>query len=118
MKFVVGIVPGEALEAVTEALAREAIYRLTISEVEFIDTTTAGSGSPIRSDRSEESCALRLEIAVNDEFLEPALRAFREVERAFGQSEPESRSGTFWVSVLPLQDVIRIRTGETGTAAI
>ncbi len=155
LKYVIGIVPGAALSAVTDALGRADIYRLTVSEVEVVDfdpgvadpaLRDAAGSSPGRgilssepsnaaipkpgesqfepatrrvgpSDlehRSDDRHRLRLEIAVNDEFLQPAIDAFRTAEAATS----DLGFGPFWVSVLPLENTIRIRTGETGSGAI
>ncbi|MEM7261095.1 MAG: P-II family nitrogen regulator [Planctomycetota bacterium] len=104
MKYVVAIVPGAALSAVTEQLGRAEIYRLTVSDVEVFDPTT--------SDPDSGHGRLRLEVAVNDDFLQPAIDAFRAVESAHPDFE------SFWVRVLPLDEAVRIRTGETGSGAI
>lgn len=104
MKYVVAIVPGAALTAVTEQLGRAEVYRLTVSDVEVFEPTS--------SDPDSEHGRLRLEVAVNDDFLQPVIDAFRAVESAHPDVEP------FWVSVLPLDEAVRIRTGETGSGAI
>ena len=100
MKFIVGIIRGRSLEQLTEALGKAGIYRLTVSEVEVVETSSTTSPGDRR---------LRLEIAVNDRFLKPVLEAFGIVR---GPEEPA------WVSVLPLEEVVRIRTDESGPEAI
>ncbi len=102
MKFVVGTIKGRSLEQLTAALGRAGVYRLTVCEVEVV---SASSSSP--SGAAER--ALRLEVAVNDRFLQPVLDAFELVR---GDDEPA------WVSVFALDDVVRIRTGESGPEAI
>ncbi len=102
MKFVVGVVRGRTLERLSRALGRAGVYRLTVSEVEVLEP---GSASP----PSEDAHRLRLEIAVNEAFLQPTLDAFESVR---DEDEPA------WVSVLPLSEVVRIRTGEQGKEAI
>ena len=102
MKYVIGIIRGGTLEKLSRELGRGGIYRLTISEVEILDTAAASSPG-------EEERRLRVEIAVNDDFLAPALQAFEAVRDA-DETAP--------VSVLPLEEVVRIRTGETGREAI
>ena len=52
---------------------------------------------------------VKLEIAVNDNFVEPAVDAIRKAAR----SEP-GRIGDGKIFVLPLDECYRIRTGETG----
>lgn len=102
MKYVIGVIPGERLHQVTQALGAGEIYRLTVSEVEVVSSDAGALPG-------DEERRLRLEVAVNDAFLEPALAAFRAVDDA---------SGEVWVSVLPVDEVIRIRTEETGPEAI
>ncbi len=102
MKYVVGIVLPAALEMVQAGLGEAEIFRLTISEVELVrPAEEAPPGGLARG--------LRVEIAVNDDFLAPALAAF---ERARNAGHPVT------VSVLPLEDAVRIRTGERGPEAI
>jgi len=53
-------------------------------------------------------------IAVNDEFLDPTIEA---ILRG-GRTGPEGQLGDGKIFVLPLEDCIRIRTGERGGEAI
>lgn len=113
MKYVVGIVPPAALETVQTALGEAEIFRLTIAEVEIALAASAREGAGARPGSEPPAGglvrALRLEISVNDEFLAPALAAF---ERAREEGHPVT------VCVLPLEDAVRIRTGERGSEAI
>ena len=59
----------------------------------------------------DSSPGVRLEIAVNENFVRPTLDA---LYRAL--KDEEGCAGT--VYVLPLKDVIRIRTGERGPEAV
>jgi nitrogen regulatory protein PII len=112
MKYVIGIVPPAALETVQAALGAAEIFRLTIAEVEVV-VPAACPESASAPDREFAAGglarALRLEVAVSDAFLAPALAAF-ECAREKGFSA--------MVSVLPLEDAVRIRTGERGREAI
>ncbi len=102
MKYVIGIVPASLLEEVTRLLGQGGIYRLTVGEVDVVDAERQAPPGP-------QQRRLRLEIAVNNEFLQTALDAFATVQAV----DPR-----VWVSVLPLEEVLRIRTGETGREAI
>ena len=102
MKYIVGVVPSRFLDGIRQALGSSGIYRLTIGEVEIFEF---GAG---KSPGAEERC-LRLEIAVNDDFLQPALDSFERVATESG--------GTLRVSVLQLEQAQRIRTGESGDSA-
>ena len=54
---------------------------------------------------------IRLEIAVNDNFVEPTIEAITK-----GAQSGETGDGKIFV--LPMQECIRIRTGERGCEAI
>ena len=56
---------------------------------------------------------VKLEIAVNDDFVEPAVQAILSAAR----SEP-GRIGDGKIFVLPLEECYRIRTAEQGGVAI
>ena len=111
MKLVQVIIAPEKLEAVKDALAEAEVFRFTISEVlgtgHQRGTAEAGQGSL----EIEMFRKLKLEIAVNDDFVQPAIQA---VMKAAG----EDSVGVGKVLVLNLHDVIRIRTGEHGADAI
>ncbi|MEE3204533.1 MAG: P-II family nitrogen regulator, partial [Candidatus Neomarinimicrobiota bacterium] len=55
---------------------------------------------------------VRLEIAVNDEFVEPTVDAITTVAKKDGDK------GRGKIFVVPIEECIRIRTGETGKEAI
>lgn len=111
MKLVQVIIAPERLEAVKDALAQAEVYRFTISEVlgtghQRGKAEVANTALDIEMFRK-----LKLEIAVNDSFVQPTIDA---VLKAAG----EDHVGAGKVLVLKLDDVIRIRTGEHGSDAI
>jgi len=57
---------------------------------------------------------IKLDIAVNDEFLEPTIEA---IQRG-AKTNKKGEIGDGKIFVLPLEDVIRISTGEIGSEAI
>ena len=57
---------------------------------------------------------LKLEIAVNDAFVEAAIEAIVHAARSGGTGQV----GDGKIFVLPLEDCVRIRTGERGGQAI
>jgi nitrogen regulatory protein P-II 1 len=111
MKLVQVIIAPEKLEAVKEALAEAEVFRFTISEV--LGTGHQRGQAEVGDARLEVQMfrKLKLEIAVNDVFVQPAIDA---VLRAAG----DDAVGAGKVLVMKLDDVIRIRTGEHGTEAI
>jgi nitrogen regulatory protein P-II 1 len=108
MKLVQAIIAPEKLDAVKDALAEAQVFRFTISEV-------LGTGHQRETGEGnleiEVFKKLKLEIAVNDDFVQPTINA---VLKAAG----DDSVGVGKVLVQKLEDVIRIRTGERGSDAI
>jgi len=102
MRMVQAIIAPERLAAVTSRLAAAEIYRMTVSEVHGV---SASSGQAL-SEVSPEPM-VRIEVGVNEAFFESAVRAIEEGGVDRGR-----------IFSWELHDVIRIRTGETGPAAI
>jgi nitrogen regulatory protein P-II 1 len=57
---------------------------------------------------------VQLQIAVNEDFVEPTIQAIISAAR----TGDDGRVGDGKIFVLPLEDVVRIRTGERGPEAI
>lgn len=119
MKLVVGIVRPERLEAVKEQLAAAKVFRLTVSDAQGFSPSEGAGGSAAEAYAGVASGAepvrmVKLEIAVNEDFVEPTVRA---IARGARRGEAGgARDGL--VYVLPLEEAIRIRTGERGPEAI
>jgi nitrogen regulatory protein P-II 1 len=115
MKLILAIIRPERLEAVKEALNKVEVFRLTIVDVQ-------GFGRQMGHSETYRGHALtvqllrkvQLQIAVNEDFVEPTVNAIM----AAGRSGPEGRIGDGKIFILPLDDCIRIRTGERGPEAI
>ena len=106
MKLVTAVLAPEHLTAVAAALAEVEVYRMTVTECRGV--VRKQDGEPDMASR------IRLEIAVNENFVKPTLEA---IESA-GQLEREDASGFGKIFVTELLDVVRIRTGERGPDAI
>jgi len=127
LKLVVGVIRPERLEAVKEALGEAKVFRLTVSDVQGLSTTAettsdaAAMGSRAAAayaGAGAESAArpvrkIKLEIAVNESFVEPTVRAIARAARLDGGQPGDGK-----VLVLPLEECVRIRTGERGPEAI
>ncbi|MBL4850332.1 MAG: P-II family nitrogen regulator [Planctomycetes bacterium] len=120
MKLVVAVIQPERLEAVQERLGEARVFRLTVSDVQGVSpapqTAAAAAyaaGSASTAGASAPTRRVKLEIAVNEEFVEPTVRAISE-----GAQLPDDTPGVGAVWVLPLEEAIRIRTGERGPEAI
>ncbi len=118
LKLVVAVIRPERLEHVKQALAAAQVFRLTVSDVLGVATDDE-AGPPTAAAAYAGAAAgpvpvrkVKLEVAVNEPFLEPTVRA---IERA---ARTEGGRGDGKVLVLPLEEAVRIRTGERGPEAI
>ncbi len=112
MKLIIAYIQPERLPNVKSELSAEKVDRLSV-------TNALGCGSQKGFTESYRGTdveinllkKVRLEIAVNDDFVQKTIDA---IVRG-------ARTGTIGdgkIFVLPLEQIIRIRTGETGNEAI
>jgi len=115
MKYIIAIVQPSRLEAVKEALSKVEVFRLTVSDVQGLGRQK-GHTEIYRGHEYQVNLIrkVKLEIAVNEEFVEPTIAAIIRGSR----TGEEGKIGDGKIFVLPLEDVIRIRTGERGGEAI
>lgn len=115
MKYIIAIVQPSRLEAVKDALSKVEVFRLTVSDVQGLGRQK-GHTEVYRGHEYEVNLIrkVKLEIAVNEEFVEPTIEAVIKG----GRSGTEGKIGDGKIFVLPLEDVVRIRTGERGSEAI
>jgi nitrogen regulatory protein P-II 1 len=112
MKLIVAYIQPERLNAVKQALYEQDVFKMSV-------TNALGCGEEkgyretYRGAEIEVSLLkkIRLEIALNEEFLEPAIEAIIK-----GAKTGEIGDGKIFIQ--NLDDCIRIRTGETGSNAI
>ena len=115
MKMIVAIIRPERLEAVQRALNEIDVYLMTVSDVRGCGRQK-GETEVYRGAEFEVRLLpkLKLEIAVNDPFVDAAVEAIVHSART-----PEfGKIGDGKIFVLSLHDCIRIRTGEQGEIAI
>jgi nitrogen regulatory protein PII len=112
MKYVVAIIQPERLDGVMEELAAEDLNLLTVSEV-LGRGRQKGVTEVYRSQVHPGNLLpkLKVEIAVRDDRLWPAVDAIR-------RGAHTGRIGDGKIFLLGLEECIRIRTGETGEAAL
>ncbi|HBU09142.1 MAG: transcriptional regulator [Omnitrophica WOR_2 bacterium GWB2_45_9] len=112
MKLIIAIIQPYKLDDVKEELYKAGVNLITVSEVlghgrqKGITEVYRGSkesGNLLRK--------VRLEIAVNEEFVEPTIKAIT-------NSAKTGEIGDGKIFVLDLKECIRIRTSEKGPAAI
>jgi nitrogen regulatory protein P-II 1 len=115
MKMIEAIIQPSKLEAVKEALNEVEVVRLTISDVQGFGRQK-GHTEIYRGHEYTVNLLrkVKLQIAVNDEFVEPTVQAIIKA----GRSGPEGKVGDGKIFIMPLEDCIRIRTGERGSEAI
>jgi nitrogen regulatory protein P-II 1 len=115
MKLIIAIIQPGKLEAVKEALTDVEVVRLTVMDCQGFGRQKGQTG--VYRGRELSVNLLRkvqLQIAVNDPFVQPTIDAIIKG----GRSGEKGEIGDGKVFVLPLEDCIRIRTGERGTEAI
>ena len=115
MKLIVAIIRPERLEAVQAALNERDVYLMTVSDVRGCGRqrgyTEFYRGAEVQIRLLPK---LKVEIAVNDSFVEATVEAIVHAART-----PETgQIGDGKIFVLPLDDCVRIRTGERGGQAI
>jgi len=115
VKLIIAIVQPNRLEQIKEALTEVEVFRLTV-----LDCLGFGRQKGQKSStRAQESSVnllrkLQLQIAVNDEFVEPTVQAILKGAK----SSDSGQIGDGKIFVLPMEDCVRIRTGERGSDAI
>ena len=114
MKLITAIIRENKLNQVHEALIDAEITRITVSRV-------SGHGQQVREEIYRGQVVIpslipkiRLEIAVNDEFVDITVDTICKSARTNEKGE----LGDGKIFITPLDDCIRIRTGEKGGAAI
>jgi nitrogen regulatory protein P-II 1 len=115
MKLVIAIIPPNRLEAVKQALADVEVFRLTVMDVQGFGRQR-GHSEVYRGHEVSVNLLrkVQLMIGVNDDFLQPTIDAIIKG----GRTGPTGEVGDGKIFVLPLEDCIRIRTGERGGEAI
>ncbi|REJ70274.1 MAG: transcriptional regulator [Planctomycetota bacterium] len=115
MKLIVAIIQPNKLEAVKEALTDVEVFRLTVMDVQGFGRQK-GHTEVYRGHEFSVNLLrkVRLEIGVNEEFVEPTIDA---IIRG-GKTGEKGEIGDGKIFVLPMDDCIRIRTGERGEEAI
>ena len=115
MKLIIAVIQPTKLEAVKQALADVDVYRLTAMDVQGFGRQK-GHSEVYRGHEFTVNLLrkIELQIAVNEDFVEPTVNAII----AAARTGAEGQIGDGKIFILPLDDCIRIRTGERGPEAI
>jgi nitrogen regulatory protein P-II 1 len=112
MKLVIAYIQPERLNDVKQVLYAAAVFKLSV-------TNALGCGQQKGYTKTYRGVAtevnllkkVRIEIAVNEEFVQPTIDAIISGART-------GQIGDGKIFVIPLEQCIRIRTGENGSPAI
>ena len=112
MKLIIAYIQPEKLSDVKQALYEAEVYKMSV-------TNALGCGQQRGYHESYRGVnvevnllkKVRLEIAVNEDFVAPTIDAIIKGART-------GKIGDGKIVVLPLEECVRIRTGETGREAI
>jgi nitrogen regulatory protein P-II 2 len=112
MKYVVAVIQPDRLDAVMTLLEQKEIHLVTVSNV-MGRGRQKGIAEVYRSHKEAGNLLrkVKLEIAVNDDFLKPTVDAILEGART-------GKVGDGKIFILDLKECIRVRTGETDAVAI
>ena len=112
MKLIIAIIRPEKLEPVQDALGEREVYLMTVSNVHGCGRQR-GYTETFRGGKIQVRLLpkLKLEIAVNDDFVKPTIDAIMTV----GQT---GKIGDGKIFVLPIEEAVRIRTEEKGDKAV
>jgi len=112
VKLVIGIVRPDRANDVLEALYRADVRGFSLSRVQGhggeLDRVETYRGTTVQMGLSEK---VRFEIAVSEEFVQTTIDALCDGART-------DEVGDGKIFVVPLDKVVRIRTGETDTGAV
>jgi nitrogen regulatory protein PII len=112
MKLVIGIVRPEKANDVLEALYRAEVRGISLSRVQGhggeLDRVETYRGTRVQVGLADK---VRFEIAVSEDFVDPTIEALCEGGRT-------GEVGDGKIFVVPLEQVVRIRTGETDDRAV
>jgi nitrogen regulatory protein P-II 1 len=112
MKHIIAIIRPDRLDVVREALLKAEITRITVSRCTGHGRAQADAdlfrGQEVTPNLIPK---VRLDIFVNDDFKDITVKTIMEVGRS-------GKIGDGKIVVSPIEEVYRIRTGESGSEAI
>jgi nitrogen regulatory protein P-II 1 len=112
MKLIIAYIKQERFKEVKKELYKAEIFRMSVSKARGCGEQ-GGFTEVLRTTTQEVNLLpkLRLEIAVNDDFVEPTIDAI--IKGAKTDSIGDGK-----IFILPMEECVRIRTGERGPDSI
>jgi len=112
MKYIVAIIQPDRLNAVMQELEQHEVHLMTVTSV-MGHGRQKGIAEVYRSHKEAGSLLrkVKLEIAVNAEFVQAAIDAITDGAQT-------KKTGDGKIFVLPMEQCIRISSGETGAVAV
>lgn len=112
MKYIIAVIQPDRLDDVLDRLTEKEIHLVTVTSV-MGRGRQKGIAEVYRSHTEAGSLLkkVKLEIAVNEEYVKPTLEAITAGART-------GKVGDGKIFVLELSEMLRIRTGETGSVAV
>ena len=113
MKLIIAYIQPDKLTAVKDELFKAEVFKVSVVPNALGCGQQKGYTEAYRGVITEINLRMkvRLEIGVNDNFVKPTIDAIIRGARS-------GKIGDGKIFILPLEECIRIRTGETGAAAI
>jgi len=117
LKWIIAIIQPYRLDAVKQALSDVEVFRLTVSDVQGYGRQKGhteffrGLAAQVNLIRK-----VRLDIAVNDNFVQPTIDAITKAARSGPGGKGQFGDGKIFI--LPLENVVRISDGVSGGEAI
>lgn len=117
MKWIVAVIQPHRLDPVKTALTDVEVFRLTVSDVQGYGRqkghTEYFRGQPMQVNLIRK---VRLDIAVNDNFVQPTISAI--IKGARSGTNGKGQVGDGKIFVMPLERVVRVSDGTEGSEAI
>lgn len=112
MKYIISVIQPDRLDDVLKRLTEKEIHLVTVSSV-IGRGRQQGVAEVYRSHKEPGNLLkkVKLEIAINDEYIEPAVEAITGGARS-------GNIGDGKIFIFDMNECIRIRTGEKGNKAI
>jgi nitrogen regulatory protein P-II 1 len=112
MKLIIAYIQPHALNDVKQELFKAEVFKISVTNAMGCGQQK-GYTEQFRGVEMEVNLLkkVRIEIAVNDSFVKPTVDAIIRGARS-------GEIGDGKIFILPIEETIRIRTGETGSAAI